>query len=150
MDTLTAFAPVALTVALAGLTASVTSLVVLVFVPAFVRYHGMRALAAEVARLAQRYAARRPPQRRHSAHCPACGRLARVTSTGPRGVWTRCAVHGMRLRATRRIGDAKPILVDIADYQPLIPSPPTLSPPASLAIAAPLRLPDWLDAQTRG
>lgn len=144
MDTLTTFAIVAMLAALAGTAASLASLVGWVIVPALVRRHHMRALAAEVQHLAERHAQRRPPRRRHGAHCPACGRFARVTSTGPRGTWTRCTAHGIRLRATRRIGRGERGLVEVSTHRPLVALPLPAAP--SLAWAAPARLPDWLDA----
>jgi hypothetical protein len=87
-------------------------------------------LAAQLAQLVAQHDEAPAPRRRHNAHCPACGRFARVTSSGPRGTWTRCAVHGVRLRAQRRIGRPETVLVAVSAYAPLLPeaAPPPTSP----------------------
>lgn len=110
--------------------------------------HSMRELMAELAEAADEFAARPQRAHRHNAHCPTCGRFARVTSEGDWGVRTVCTVHGRRLRATRRIGRVETLLIPVTAYRPLggldLPAPivaPEL-PPRELE--APHRA-DWLD-----
>jgi len=151
MDTLTTFAIAALAASVAGALASTTLGARYHVAPPLahaVRRHGaMRSLRAEVRQLVAEHAlelAARPiPRARHSAHCPACGRFAHVTSTGPRGTWTRCSAHGIRLRATRRIGRAERTLFEVVTYRPLVEAVTLDTSP--LSIAPPVRLVDWLD-----
>lgn len=151
MDTLTTFAIAALAASVAGALASSALGVRYHVAPplarAVRRHNAMRALRVEVFHLATEHAlelAARPiPRARHSAHCPACGRFAHVTSTGPRGMWTRCSAHGIRLRATRRIGRAERILFEVVTHRPLVEVVTLDTSP--LSIAPPVRLVDWLD-----
>src|SRR5690606_13744811 len=113
MDTLDTLAIVSLPIAALGIVAAATLGIALEAAPALARRRRMGALALEVQRLADEHAATPPPRRRHAHHCPACGRFAQLVSAGPRGTWTRCRAHGLRVRPTRRIGRPEGALVGL-------------------------------------
>lgn len=153
MDALATLAIGLEAVALAALGTTVVTGYRLQLGPALARRRAMRSLGREVQRLADEHVARPEPRRRHSAHCPACGRFARVTSSGPRGTWTRCTAHGVRLRAVRRIGRAETPLVELIKHRPLVPFPtiphvPLV--PMLEAIRPNVRVRDWLDDPVLG
>ncbi len=108
-------------------------------------------LRADVQILADEHAARPEPRRRHSAHCPACGRFATVAAAGPRGTWTRCKAHGIRLRAVKRIGERERNLVAVTRYRPLVGAIPALPMLEHVPLVGmldairPWRPADWLD-----
>jgi hypothetical protein len=119
-------------------------------VPRVHRLLAMSRLRFDVQLAADEYVARPVQRHRHNAHCPACGRFARVTSAGDWGVRTRCKAHGMRLRAVRLVGEReRTTLVKITTYRPgwVDEVAPVTSP---LAIEAPVREPDWLDDAETG
>lgn len=133
-----------LTVALTGLAASATAGIRHELIPYLGRRSRMRALADDLDRLAAERTTRPAPH--PGAHCPACGRFARVTSDGERGTWTRCAACGIRLRTPRRIGRREAALVEVTGHHPIIPLPVPPPLPSPSDVVAPLRAPDWLDA----
>lgn len=154
----TTLAPLALFAAtLAALGASATLGLKVYTVPAIDRRVRIHALRREVGQLAQAHADRpiEATVKRHNVHCPACGRFARVTSSGEWGVRTRCAVHGIRLRAVKLIGEReRPVVVPMraTTYRPLIAlEPPTTTGPIPVmleAIRPSARPLDWLDIAT--
>jgi hypothetical protein len=123
MDSLTLTGLALLGTVAAALVATTSAGIRLELAPAIARRHRMRSLGRSVQILADEHAARPAPRARHNAHCPACGRFARVTSSGPRGVRTRCATHGIRLRVTKRIGERERTLVALTPYRPLVALP---------------------------
>lgn len=143
MDTLTTLALFPLTAAAAG--AALATRGALIDLGTHLAHkRRVREVRREVARATDEHAARPIPRRRHDHHCPACGRFARVTSSSERGVWTRCAAHGIRLRATRRIGAHEVAeVITLVVHRPLGIEPPPITSP--LAIMPPLRRVDWLD-----
>jgi hypothetical protein len=152
----TTLAPLALFAAtLAALGASTTLGLKAYAAPAIGRRLRIHALRREVGQLAQAYEPPVEPKRRGGAHCPACGRFARVTSAGEWGVRTRCAVHGIRLRAVKLIGQReRPVVVPMraTTYRPLVAlEPPTTTGPIPVmleAIRPSARPLDWLDIAT--
>ena len=154
MDTLTASAIGLEAIALAGIVAAAALGIRLELLPALAHRHRLAELRNDVQRLVDEHAAKPAPRRRHAAHCPACGRFARVTSAGPRGTWTRCTAHGVRLRAIRRIGRVETPLVELVRHRPLVPLP-TLVPVGPLvpmidAMRPTTRVRDWLDDPVLG
>lgn len=145
VDALTVFAVSGLVLSLTGLTVSVVSWVGFVVLPYIGWRSRVRAVAGDLDRLAAELDGAVEPVVRVGAHCPSCGRFARVTSTSWRGVWVRCSVHGVRLRGVRRVGRAEVAVVDVVPHEPVVELevPPLPSP---LGVSEPLRLPDWLDA----
>lgn len=101
-----------------------------------------RTLAAEVA-------AYTPPRAdpRARAHCPVCGRFAHTTSSGPRGTWMRCHEHGLRLRATRRIGKPDNLLIELVPHRGLgaVRALLPVGPLSPNLVHAQTRPADWLD-----
>lgn len=145
MDSLTLTGLVLLGACAAALAAATTLGIRLELAPALAHRAVVRRLRADVQILADEHAAQPAPVHRHNAHCPACGRFARVTSSTVAGVRTRCTAHGIRLRAVKRIGRNDVTLVRL-----------TLVPDQRLSIAPPLvehvdamrptvRVADWLD-----
>lgn len=147
MDSLTLTGLVLLGVCAAALAAATTLGIRLELAPALAHRAVVRRLRADVQILADEHAARPAPRARHNAHCPACGRFARVTSSGPHGVRTRCSVHGVRLRAVKRIGRPERNLVGIITYAPLVALPGAAEPPP-LHLEPPARALDWLDGES--
>lgn len=139
------FAVSGLVLSLTGLTVSVVSWFGFVFLPYIGWRSRVRAVADDLDRLAAELDGAVEPVVWAGAHCPSCGRFARVTSTSVRGVWVRCSVHGVRLRGVRRVGRAEVAVVDVVPHIQVVPfEPPPL--PSILGVSEPVRLPDWLDA----
>ena len=137
----------ALPVAFAALIAATSAGVSLELAPAVAYRHQMRSLRADVQRLTDEHTAQAPHRR--TVHCPACGRFATHVTTGPRGMWTRCKTHGVRLRVVKRVGrPERPLPVE--PYRPLValpvPEPAPLVPMIE-AIRPTVRLADWLDGE---
>ena len=142
-----------LALALAALLAVSGASVPLSLAPHLAHRAALRDLRRAVQREADEHAAKPEPRRRHNAHCPACGRFARVTSSGPRGVRTRCAAHGIRLRATKRIGRPDTVLVRLTPHRPVVALPLTLHEPIVEHVDAmrpTYRLEDAIDIIARG
>lgn len=148
MDSLTLTGLALLGIVAVALAAASSLGIMLELAPAIARRHRIARLGADVQILADEHAARPAPRARHNAHCPACGRFARVTSSSDRGVRTRCAVHGVRLRVTKRIGERERTLIAVTPHRPLVAIPlaeyvPLV--PEVEAMRPTVRLADWLD-----
>lgn len=142
MDALTTQGLIFLAVAAAGLLAALAAAARYEVAPRLAYQSRVRDLRREVAHAAATHAAAPPPPHRHNVHCPTCGRFARHSSTSHRGVWSVCAVHGVRLRRVKTIGRAETPLVTVRTHRGALGVPPPTSP---LEIAAPARHADWLD-----
>lgn len=141
MDALTTLAIAALPVALAAIPTAAA----FAAVPPIRRRVAISRLRATIQAAVDAHAAAVVPRRRHDAHCPTCGRFARVTSSSDRGVWTRCSAHGVRLRATRHIGEhERPLLVRITTHHPLDGLIPRVDT-GPLTLSTPARWADFLD-----
>lgn len=150
MDALTTLGTLTLLAAcLAGIAVSGTLGITHELVPSIAYRGRLRTLKREVVQLAAEYVPPGEPRHRHNAHCPACGRFARVTSAGEWGVRTRCKAHGIRLRAVKLIGQSERHLIRVTTYRaPLAETVPTTTGPVPIMVEAiaPQRAYDWLDA----
>jgi len=151
MDEIT-LGTILLALASGGILAASAASVVLELAPRFARRQTMRHLGGDLHRLAAEHAASAPAReraaRRHSHHCPACGRFARLVTEGPRATWTRCKAHGLRAREVKRVGRPERHLVSVTVHRPLVALElRTIEPPLELldAMRPTHRAPDWLD-----